>query len=212
MACLCEGQDEATCPAQVIPLTPRRFKLGQVVVTEGERDSIISRLIRWATGSWWTHCFVVSGPDEITEAWFPKVRQSKLSDRLRKLQKEGRAYAVLDLPGVTARQRCQIARTARSFLGRFYDVGQVLCFAIFRRFVLRDGVGTIMCSRLVTGAYASIEEHLFDVETIHKQFGAGYSRTENLLEDECVPADLLRSRLRIAWWRRSQTIRNWKTG
>lgn len=182
-----------------------RMKVGQVVVTEGRATSPYSNLIAWATGSWWTHTFMVTGPDELTEARFPRVRTFKLSERIKQLHREDRAYYVLDRPGITVAERCRLVRTMRGYVGRYYDIGQVLLYAVLRRFV-QDGSGTMVCSRAISAAFQdALGLQLFgDLSKVDP----GSTRIEDLAKGECTPADLLKSsELSVVRFRRSTRIR-----
>jgi hypothetical protein len=200
MACIC-GKNPC-------PQLPR---IGQVVVTEGDRNSWISRAVAKATGSWITHCFIVTDTNEAVEAWFPKVHSFDLTERMQELRKGRRAYAVLDLMTLTAEQRSSLVATARSFRGRFYDVGQALLFAMFHRF-FSDGPGTLVCSRLITATFKkALGVDLFDELTLRIKFHSDHpNRQENLLAGQVTPADLLRSRLKVIRWVPSSFIRTWK--
>lgn len=182
------------------------MKYGQVIITEGNRHSIISWIVRLCTGSWATHCILVTGPDEGVEAWFPKVRRISLSERLVELEDQDRAYVVLDLPSLGPTHREQIAAKAQEFVGHFYDVGQALLFAIFRKFI-NDGSGTLHCARVITAAYkqgAGIS--LFTEKIIRNQFGENSDRRQNLLRGFATPAELLKSRLSIVSFAKSSHV------
>jgi hypothetical protein len=117
-----------------------------------------------------------------------------LTKRLEELRREKRAYVVLDLPTLTLADRCKLALHARSYVGRFYDVGQALLYTVNRRFE-SDGTGTMVCSRLVTAAYYSgLGLDLFPVE---KRAEAPRTRRANLAKGYATPADLLRSNLEV---------------
>lgn len=207
MSCYCNGTDK-DCFYKTAAYSPY-FRLGQVVITEGQRSDWISKAIAAATGSWFTHCFIVTGPNELTEAWFPWVRKHSLIDRVKELHREKRAYAVLDLPGITAAQRCDVAREAHKFVGRWYDVGQALLYAAFKRF-FGDGTGTVICSRHVSASFRNANHELFDVATVSRKFGTNHPRFSNIINDEIIPTDLFKSRLRVVRWKPSSKMRTWK--
>jgi hypothetical protein len=162
---------------------------GQVVVTEGSRTDSVSKMVAWATGSWLTHCFMVTGPNELVEAYVPRVRTSSLSDRLKELIEEDRAFYVLDLPGLTLSDRCKLARTAHGYVGRMYDVGQAILSGLAKKFV-DDGKATIICSKATTGIFKdALSVSLFEGSN-----------------SACTPADLLKSRLTLVKFKPSSRI------
>jgi hypothetical protein len=141
-----------------------------------------------------SHSILVTGADSGVEAWFPRVREvPNLSDRLATFRDQKRAYALLDLPTLTVARRLQIARNGLSYVGRFYDIGQVVLFALTGRF-WSDGAGTLVCSRLVTAAYFDARENLFDAEVLGA-LPPDFPRCANLAQGWVTPGDLLYSRL-----------------
>jgi hypothetical protein len=182
------------------------FTLGQVVVSDGPRDSFISREVSRVTRSPRTHAFIITGPDRITEAWVPRVREYSLSERLSQLHREGRGYAVLDAPWLEARNRRWIADKARSYEGRWYDLGQIALFYLTRRF-WNDGDGTLVCSRLVTASYwHGGGFHLFPDWHLRKlqrdpniDQRALAARWSNLRQGYATPADLEWSQLEAVY-------------
>jgi hypothetical protein len=180
------------------------MKIGDVIVTEGERKSIVSRLIAYFSGSWATHVFVVTGPDEAVEARFPRVRKFALQDRLYELEQQGRAYAVLDIHQLTTESREAVAAEARGYVGRFYDFGQILMFMLTRRF-WQDGSGTLTCSRLVTSAYLEgARVNLFPARLL-SQYPPDHHRLPDLKLGYAAPVDLLVSRLALRFFHPSKT-------
>lgn len=181
--------------------------VGQVVVTEGERDSCVSKAIAAFSHSWATHCFLLTGLGTAVEAKFPRVVQLDPVVRLSALRDADRAYVVLDYPGVTAPDRLRIAQRADSYVGRWYDVGQLLLFALTHRF-WGDGTGTLDCARLVTGAYdegAHIDLFPKDFLDAHKaQLG---HRIGNLAHGFPLPFELLTSKLEVVEFHPSSRIR-----
>ncbi len=174
------------------------LRLAQVVVTEGDWSSWISRAIRRATGFEWTHAFIVTGPDELSEAWFPRVRTHSLARRMDELAAKGRQHVVLELPEITDTERALVADKARSYVGRYYDVGQILLYYTLKRF-WKDGDGTLICSRLVTAAHFSglgpTRGNLFPPELIAALPPEFDGRQDNLKVGYATPADLLYSTL-----------------
>lgn len=171
------------------------LRTGTVVVTQGERDSVISRAVEHATRSPWTHAFIVTAEDQGVEAWFPRVRRMRVGQRLEELDRVGRAWVTLALPGLAEGRRALLARKAESYVGRWYDVGQALLYLTTRQF-RGDGEGTLVCSRLVTAAHLSgIGENLFDASIIDRHYPTGHPRRRNLESGYATPADLMLSRL-----------------
>ncbi len=169
--------------------------LGRVVVTEGG-SGLVSRAVRNATQSPWTHAFVITGEDELTEAWFPRVRSMPLGKRMYALAQEGRRHIALELPDLTAEDRQLVAAKARSYVGRRYDVAQVLLYYALRRF-WRDGDGTLVCSRLVTASYRAAlgpeRGDLFPPEFLAALPPELQGRRDNLINGYATPVDLLYS-------------------
>ncbi len=170
-------------------------KLGQIILTEGAPDSLVSKGITFFTKSLWTHAFIVTGPDEAVEARFPRIRTIKLSTRMAALQAAGRAYIVLDLPGLSKGTRVAMAEKARSYVGRFYDVSQIFSYAAFGEF-RGESQRTVMCSRMITAAFHAVGEELYDTATLIKK-SAPRHRIPNLRAGYATPVDLLFSRLVI---------------
>jgi uncharacterized protein YycO len=179
------------------------MKQGQVVITEGNRRSLISKLIAWKTQSWWTHTLIVTGKDEAVEAVLPRVRKIKLSERLLELHEEDRAYVVLDFPTLTLQQRWRVALTTGSFVGKFYDLGQLLIYAVLGKF-RNDGQGTVVCSRLVSAVYkTALGIDIWDASKTPSDFG----RLDDLRDNEVTPHDLLlRTKLQIIHFKPSSLI------
>lgn len=174
-----------------------QLRLAQVVVTEGTRGSLLSEGIAYCTGSWATHAFISGWGVSAVEAWFPKVRRINVVERLAQLHEQGRAYAILDLPSLTIKQRMDAVARAESYVGRYYDIGQAALFALTGKF-WHDGPGTLVCSRLITAAYyAGAKEDLFDDATLAAKYSVTFPRLGNLQHGYAVPADLFNSRLEV---------------
>lgn len=168
----------------------------QVVITEGPPRDLVSWAIRQATGSAYTHAFLVLG-EHLVEAWFPRCRIYPLERRLEELELAGRDFTVLDLPGITAGERIRVARKAVSYVGRLYDVPAVLGYLCKGRF-LQDGGSALFCSRLVTAAfYSGIGRPLFSPRHLRRHLPGGEShpRYPDLLAGYATPHELLYSRL-----------------
>jgi len=130
------------------------LKPGQIVVVEGDRHSIIHKLIAWSSGWWWTHCFIVTGADTAVEATFPRVREFPLKTRIAEYLAAKRRVAVLDYyPPPAVAWRPAVAAKARTYVGRWYNVFAVLWYFVFKTFNRTGGGSHWFCSRLVTAAY-----------------------------------------------------------
>lgn len=183
------------------------FQAAQVIVTEGERGSCISEAIAAFTDSWATHAFLVTLGGQAVEATFPRVAPLDYAARLQLLEAQDRAYAVLDLPNITADERRAIANKVTSYIGRWYDLGQLLLFAATGRF-WGDGTGTLDCSRLITGAYAEgANVNLFSEEVLEKYKTQLGDRIGNLRHGFPLPAELLTSKLEVVAFHPSSRIR-----
>jgi hypothetical protein len=182
------------------------LKPAQVVVTEGGRRSFVSRGIHRFTGSWATHAFVATFKGDGVEAWFPRVRRLNGEARLAQLEFQDRAYAVLDVPKLTLQQRWRIAAKAESYIGRFYDVGQLLLWGLTGQF-WNDGDGTLICSRLVTASYwKGGNVHLFDDALLADKYPTPHPRRANVSRGYATPLDLLISRLEVVKFHPSSRI------
>lgn len=183
-----------------------QFREGQVIVSEGNRKSLISKGIAFYTGSWATHAFIYVGNGQGVEATFPRVRYLDVNKRIEELKRKNRAFVVLELPGITDDLRTAVARKAETYVGRFYDVGQLLVYMLLGKF-WKDGTGTLVCSRLVTAAHYSVGEVLFDEETLAKYYPPCHPRLDNLRRGYATPVDLLTSRLEVVDFCPSSRIR-----
>lgn len=172
------------------------MRLGQVVLTEGNRNNWGSKLIEWATDSWATHSFIVTGEDQLVESVIPRVRTSSLSKRMRKLYDEDRAYAILDLQVMEENHRKRVAKKALSYVGRFYDWPQAVAYGVTGDF-WNDGPLRLVCSRLITAAYFSIGVNLFTERVLDVQYPENYKRLGSLRSGYIIPPDLLRCSLTI---------------
>lgn len=158
---------------------------------EGGQHDFISKLVRWATGSRLTHCFLVTGGDELVEAYVPRVRKGSLLRKLAGFLKEDRAYYVMDYPELTQMDRCRLVQRAHAYVGRWYDLGQAVLYGLARRF-RKDGAGTLTCSRLVTAVFKeALGIDLFDPSKLDPTS----TKLSDLAKGECTPDDLLKSKL-----------------
>lgn len=163
-----------------------------MVVLTASDGGILARLIHYCTGSWWTHCFIVTGPDEGVEAYFPRVRRLSVSKRLAELDAEGRGWMVLDRPRMSPVTRESIAAKARQYVGRLYDPLQSVIFLLVRHFV-GDGPKRMVCSRLISAAYD--EGGRIDIFRDVSRYAGPTShlsaaRIAGLRKGYCTPADL----------------------
>lgn len=173
------------------------LRMGQVVVTEMNRHNVLSRAIARATRSVVTHSFMALGAEYGIEAVFPRVRVINTTEKLSHLRDNDQAYAILEVPGSTLGQRYNAVLKALSYEGRFYDVGQLLLYALTHKF-WNDGSGTLLCSRLITASYlegAAIS--LFPDELLASKYGETHPRIANLRAGYATPADLLLSKLDV---------------
>jgi uncharacterized protein YycO len=170
-------------------------KIGQVVLTEGVQGAVLSTSISYFTNSLWTHAFLVTGANEAVEAWLPRIRKVDLRERMDRLYNQGRAYAILDLPLLPRAARETIAEKANTYVGKLYDVRQTLTYALFGEF--RGGSDNqLLCSRIITAAFYSCGENLFDEATLCRKLPPA-QRLPNLRQGYATPVDLLFSRLSI---------------
>lgn len=175
------------------------------MVCEGGQHDFISKLVRWATGSRLTHCFFVTGDDEIVEAYVPRVRKNSLSKKLTELKTQDRAYFVLDYPGLAPIHREVLSRRAREYVGRWYDIGQAVFYGFARRF-RKDGAGTVTCSRLITAVFKeALGFRLFDLS----RFDASLTNLSDLAKGECTPDDLMKSKMVLQSFVPSSRIQRW---
>lgn len=173
------------------------MRMAQVIVTEMNRHNVLSRAIAHTTHSVVTHCFMALGASYGIEATFPRVRTFNLDEKLDELRANDQAYAVLDIPSLTLGQRYNAVVKALSYEGRFYDVGQMLLYALTHKF-WNDGTGTLLCSRLVTAAYLEgAKVSLFPEDLLAAKYGETHPRLANLRAGYATPADLLASKLEV---------------
>ena len=141
------------------------------------------------------------------ESRFPRVRIFDLSSALAEWRAQDRAYAVLDLPDQSDETRQQIVACARTYLGRWYDVPQMVLFLLTARF-WNEGVHRLVCSRLVAESYiAGGHETLFPEDLLAKRYALDDPRLDNLRMGEVAPVDFLRSRLRMIDFQPSTRVR-----
>lgn len=167
------------------------LKPGMIVVEESLNATLFGKLIRWATKSNWTHCFIVTGPDEGIEAVIPKTRTLSLSTRFHELRARGATWWVLDHPEFTDAERAGIVTAAQSYLGRRYDYLQCVLYGLFGRFI-EDGERRMVCSRTCTASHLDgAQRAMFDPKTlIAKGVKAGSKRFNNLLLGWATPKDI----------------------
>lgn len=165
------------------------LKLGQIVVTEGGSD-FWGKVLRWGMQSRWTHCFIVTGIDEIVEAELSGgVRTYSLKKRREELRLENRTLVSYDVPMLNRSERIRIAAQAKSYVGRPYDIITGAFWFLFGRFY-HHGKRQLMCSRLVTAAYQdAIGMKLFDRRRLR---GLEETHKADLMAGYCTPDDLVR--------------------
>lgn len=172
------------------------YRTAQVILTECNWLNPLSRLISASEGSPITHSFIVTGQNLAVEASWPRVHKFSLSDHLSHMTEHDQAYVVLDIPELTDDDRRKVAAKAESYIGRWYDIGQALLYALTHKF-WNDGTGTLLCSRLVTAAfYSGLDLSLFPEVVLTAQF-ADSPKLDNLRSGYATPADLLRSKLTV---------------
>lgn len=166
-----------------------QFKPGMALITEGNKKSIISWIIRLGTGSWWTHANLIISDTELIESTYPRVRHYDLQKRIKELRNGGRDFVIMDLPGLTDEERKKIVEAAETFVGRKYAVENALWYGIFR--VWKEGRRRMFCSRLVAKAvFKGIGKRIFgDFRvTLPEKL---YYRIDNLEDGYCTPDELL---------------------
>jgi hypothetical protein len=166
------------------------IKPGMVFITQGDTKSIVSWVIRLATGSWWTHGFVALTETEAIEATFPRVQHLNIAERLAELKKDGRDVVIMDLPGITDEQRTKVAAAAESFNHRLYDIWNCLYFVLFN--VWWEGGKRLVCSRLMAASFLDgIGVRIFD--HAEKKLPESLQHTlQNLEDGYCTPDEVLR--------------------
>lgn len=166
------------------------WKAGQVVITQGDPKSIVSKLIRWVTGSWWTHGFVTISTTEAVEAVVPRVKKLNIQDRMKELEAGGRDYLVMEMDGLTDEQREKIAQSALSFLGRLYDLLGCVFYVLFKSWY--EGTKRVICSRLMSASYFDgIQHNIFNNVATRLPVTLEY-RTRNLEDGYCTPDEVFR--------------------
>jgi hypothetical protein len=166
------------------------FKPGMVIVTQGDPKSWVSRAIRFATGSWWTHGFVVLTPTEGLEAKIPRVATLNIQERIAELEAGDRDYIVMDLPGITDAERQQVVTAAMSFNHRMYDIWNCVYYTVFK--VWAEGGRRLICSRLMSASFfdglaLNVFEHVHDKLPDALQY-----RESNLIDGYCSPDEFFR--------------------
>lgn len=181
------------------------FKTAQVIITQGDPKSKVSKIIRYFTGSWWTHDFLVLDAEYAIEATFPRVTVIKIADRLKELADEHRDYVVMELPGITEAQRTEVAAAAYKFQGRWYDLLNCVYYGFFG-FWAEDGQRQMVCSRLITAAfYDGLKVKLFENVTEKLPVRLKY-RAKNLQDGYCTPDEILRYSQLVEVFRTKYTI------
>lgn len=179
---------------------------GDIILTEGVRTSWISRTIAAVTDSWATHVhLVVDDARNAVDARFPRVRRLNALQHLKTLRAQDRAALVLRYPGnLRPEELAALTTVAEDFVGRWYDVGQVLLFLLTKRF-WNDGTGTLACSRLITAAYHHAGLQLFPPALLNRHFSA-HPRRDEIARGWVTPADLLGAGLVVTEFHPSSRI------
>lgn len=167
-----------------------RLQPGMVIITQGNPRSLISNLIKRATGSWWTHCFIIVSETESIEAWFPRTRRFNTQERLDLLKREKRDHVVMDLPGITDEDRVKVVEKAETYIGTLYNVWNALFFLIFKTWVEKGR--RVFCSQLIATSYLkALRRNLFSniEENIPESLK---DRVSNLHDGYCTPVELYR--------------------
>jgi hypothetical protein len=167
-----------------------QFSLGSVIFTYGNRLGLMDKAIARFSGSWWTHVFIVVGPDEAVEAVFPRVRLFKLSDRIAELTKAQRSWTVTDMP-LTIAQKFNVVKKARSYVGRWYNLWSVLVYTVTRSFT-EDGEHFLTCTRLITASYLAAGVDLLPQDVIECEPNSSYSNFNTLEDGYATPDELMR--------------------
>jgi hypothetical protein len=166
------------------------WKKGMVVITQGNKHSWVSRMIKFASKSWYTHGFVVTGDNEAVEAKFPHVTKLNIDERIRELEQDGRDYIVLDYPGITSEEREQVAQQALTYVGRLYDIWNAVLYLFIQ--VWWQGTHRLVCSGLMAKSFMDgIHKPFFNMNTIPSSYNK--YRRENLEKGFCTPDEVLRN-------------------
>lgn len=144
------------------------------VVLEGPAPGLWHTLTRARMGSPWQHAWMLLDAWAGIESTWAGVRTFDPLERFAQLE-QGRAFVILDPYWLTDDERRAVADSARSFVGRGYDFGQWLWWALTRSF-WDDGTGRMICSRLLTAAFeAALDTHPFDHDA-GRSMGAAHRR------------------------------------
>lgn len=181
------------------------LRAAQVVLTEGD-GGFVSRAVSRFTRSPWTHVFVVTRRGSGIEAYIPRVRTLSLCERLAELEREGRAWAVLEQPKLTLADRLAVASHAESYEGRRYAVWAALRYVFTREF--REGASIdLVCSRLVTASYLlGAHINLFPGTVVDHFYEASDPHRDSVLKGWVAPKDLFRSSLQVLDFHPSKRI------
>jgi hypothetical protein len=167
-----------------------QLKKGMVIVTQGNPYRIFSNLIKYCTGSWWTHCFLVISETESLEAWVPRARVITTEERLNQLKKEDRDFVIMDLPDISDEERELVVTESKSFIGVWYNIWNAIFFFFFRTWAEKGN--RVFCSQLIAKAYKNaIDKNIFSNldENLPMALEDRYS---NLHDGYCTPVELFR--------------------
>lgn len=169
---------------------PVQFKAGHIVITQGDPKSIVSKGIKWVTGSWWTHGFICISETEAVESFMPRVRKINIAERLAELERGGRDYVVMDLPDITEYGRQEVARAAEADVGKLYDIWNMLYFIIFGVWV--ENGKRLFCSlQMAKVFYNALDVRIF-ANAFLKLPESRYHRLDNLYDGYATPDEVLR--------------------
>lgn len=169
------------------------LKPGMIVVERRRKRTRIGTLVKWATGSEWTHCWMVTVPHLGigVEADLPRIRRMHPQQRIAQILADGGQVKVLDRPTWTAAERAAIVATCDSYVGRLYDIVQCLYYLLFGKFV-NDGTRRMVCSRTMTASVMEgARQMIFDPATlVAKGVTMGSKLFNDLLLGWATPRDI----------------------
>lgn len=131
-----------------------KFQIGDIVLYRGK--SIFSRLVRFFTGSAYTHASMLISERHIIEAnWYKKSNIKKFKLDLKKME----VYRFKG--GLTPEQQISIVQDSYDFLNKYYDYGQLLgyvweYFRGKRKTNPFSSKSRLICSELVDRSYSRI--------------------------------------------------------
>ncbi|WP_122300358.1 YiiX/YebB-like N1pC/P60 family cysteine hydrolase [Pseudomonas syringae] len=118
----------------------------------------VSRLLRYATWSSWSHVALVNGDQVIEAVTSVGVRQVSLSSAICNAS----TYALVELP---AKNSQKVHQVARSQIGKRYDWSAIVGLGLQRDWQEDDAW---FCSELIAWAAATAGERWFRCEALHR--------------------------------------------